>query len=226
MLPRAGTLTRLGGVPERSNGAVSKTVKGASSSRVQIPPPPLMRPRSRNDAMTHPAGRAIVAHQLAADPTRRRGRAEHLALDAWALGARRRDASDQREVWAIVSRIDLPGCASSSGTICRSRPARAAQCSPGTGVRVVLRPSAALAEAGARERPATSISSISSRRLALRYPSPATGLGAPVVVGPLAGSLETPPGFEGETSGEPWYVKLRRLDRFRIRHDPLLRRTV
>jgi hypothetical protein len=41
VLPRAGTLTRLGGVPERSNGAVSKTVKGASSSRVQIPPPPL-----------------------------------------------------------------------------------------------------------------------------------------------------------------------------------------
>jgi hypothetical protein len=30
-----------GGVPERSNGAVSKTVRGASSSRVQIPPPPL-----------------------------------------------------------------------------------------------------------------------------------------------------------------------------------------
>ena len=40
-LRRRGTLTRLGGVPERSNGAVSKTVKGASSSRVQIPPPPL-----------------------------------------------------------------------------------------------------------------------------------------------------------------------------------------
>ena len=34
------TLRRLGRVPERSNGAVSKTVKGASSSRVQIPPPP------------------------------------------------------------------------------------------------------------------------------------------------------------------------------------------
>jgi hypothetical protein len=30
-----------GGVPERSNGAVSKTVRGASPSRVQIPPPPL-----------------------------------------------------------------------------------------------------------------------------------------------------------------------------------------
>ena len=61
--------------------------------------------------------------------------------------------------------------------------------------------------------------------LALRYPSPAIGLGAPVLVGPLAGSVETPQGFEGETSGEPWYVKLRRLDRLRIRHDPLLRRT-
>jgi glycosyltransferase involved in cell wall biosynthesis len=61
--------------------------------------------------------------------------------------------------------------------------------------------------------------------LALRYPTPAAGLRIPVVVGPLAGSLETPPGFAGETSGEPWYVKLRRLDRFRIRHDPLLRRT-
>src|ERR671914_1754282 len=30
-----------GGVPERPNGAVSKTVRGASPSRVQIPPPPL-----------------------------------------------------------------------------------------------------------------------------------------------------------------------------------------
>jgi hypothetical protein len=29
-----------GGVPERPNGAVSKTVRGASPSRVQIPPPP------------------------------------------------------------------------------------------------------------------------------------------------------------------------------------------
>src|SRR5262245_3246959 len=41
--PAPGTrlpCTTHGGVPERSNGAVSKTVRGASSSRVQIPPPP------------------------------------------------------------------------------------------------------------------------------------------------------------------------------------------
>ena len=44
--PRGGpTEARLactahGGVPERSNGAVSKTVRGASLSRVQISPPP------------------------------------------------------------------------------------------------------------------------------------------------------------------------------------------
>jgi glycosyltransferase involved in cell wall biosynthesis len=61
--------------------------------------------------------------------------------------------------------------------------------------------------------------------LALRYPSPAAGLGLPVVVGPLAGSLTTPRMFEQETSGEPWFIKLRRLDRFRLRHDPLLRGT-
>jgi hypothetical protein len=36
-------LRRPGGVPERPNGAVSKTVRGASPSRVQIPPPPLHR---------------------------------------------------------------------------------------------------------------------------------------------------------------------------------------
>src|SRR5207302_1453329 len=39
--PGAATLGRLGGVPERPNGAVSKTVRRASASRVQIPPPPL-----------------------------------------------------------------------------------------------------------------------------------------------------------------------------------------
>ena len=62
--------------------------------------------------------------------------------------------------------------------------------------------------------------------LALRYPSPAIGLGAPVVVGPLAGSLETPQGFEGETSGEPWYVKPPAPGSLQdFGHDPLLRRT-
>src|SRR5688572_32738266 len=41
-----------GGVPERSNGAVSKTVRGASLSRVQISPPPyftLRRPEAATD---------------------------------------------------------------------------------------------------------------------------------------------------------------------------------
>jgi hypothetical protein len=40
---RQATLSCPGGVPERSNGAVSKTVRRASVSRVQIPPPPLNR---------------------------------------------------------------------------------------------------------------------------------------------------------------------------------------
>ncbi|NIR59104.1 MAG: glycosyltransferase family 1 protein, partial [Gammaproteobacteria bacterium] len=34
--------------------------------------------------------------------------------------------------------------------------------------------------------------------IALRYPSPVTGLGIPVVLGPLAGSIETPGPFEAE----------------------------
>jgi glycosyltransferase involved in cell wall biosynthesis len=61
--------------------------------------------------------------------------------------------------------------------------------------------------------------------LALRYPSPAAGLGVPYILGPLAGSLPTPEGF-GETAREKlWFRKLRKLDRFRLRHDPWLRST-
>jgi glycosyltransferase involved in cell wall biosynthesis len=59
--------------------------------------------------------------------------------------------------------------------------------------------------------------------LAIRYPSPAAGLGVPFVMGPVGGSLENPPGFEDDTA--PWFVRLRGLDRTRLRHDPLLRRT-
>jgi glycosyltransferase involved in cell wall biosynthesis len=60
--------------------------------------------------------------------------------------------------------------------------------------------------------------------LAMRYPSPVAGLGIPYVIGPVGGSLESPPGFsEGDTA--PWYVRLRSLDRIRLRRDPLLRRT-
>lgn len=61
--------------------------------------------------------------------------------------------------------------------------------------------------------------------LALRYPCPAAGLGLRLVVGPLGGSLATPPAFARECADEPWYVQLRRLDAFRLRHDPWLRRS-
>jgi glycosyltransferase involved in cell wall biosynthesis len=61
--------------------------------------------------------------------------------------------------------------------------------------------------------------------LALRYPCPAIGLGLPLVVGPLGGSIEDPPAFRSELVGVPWYTKLRSLDRWRLRHDPLLRRS-
>lgn len=61
--------------------------------------------------------------------------------------------------------------------------------------------------------------------IALRYPSPAAGLGVPLVVGPLAGSLETPASFMHECGNAPWYTHLRRVDAVRLRRDPLLRRT-
>lgn len=61
--------------------------------------------------------------------------------------------------------------------------------------------------------------------LALRYPSPAAGLGIPYVIGPLAGSLSTPCGFAAEGTDKQWFRKLRYLDKFRLRFDPLLRRT-
>ncbi len=61
--------------------------------------------------------------------------------------------------------------------------------------------------------------------LALRYPSPAAGLPIPLIVGPLAGSLETPEAFKEELGGAPWYTKLRSIDRWRLRHDPVLRHT-
>ena len=60
---------------------------------------------------------------------------------------------------------------------------------------------------------------------ALRYPSPAVGLGIPFIVGPRGGSLDNPPGFSRDFGRVPWYTQLRKLDRWRLRHDPLLRRT-
>lgn len=61
--------------------------------------------------------------------------------------------------------------------------------------------------------------------LALRYPCPAVGLGVPYVVGPLAGSLDAPPALKSAVEREPFYRKLRTLDRMRFRFDPLLRAT-
>ena len=61
--------------------------------------------------------------------------------------------------------------------------------------------------------------------LAMRYPSPGVGMGLPFMIGPLAGSLPTPPGFAAECASAPLFTRLRSLDLLRLRHDPLLRRT-
>lgn len=60
--------------------------------------------------------------------------------------------------------------------------------------------------------------------VAMRYPSPLAGLGIPYVIGPVGGSLDSPAGFRSEDTA-PWYVNMRRFDAFRVRFDPLLRRT-
>lgn len=61
--------------------------------------------------------------------------------------------------------------------------------------------------------------------VALRYPSPAAGLGIPYSIGPVGGSLPSLPAFDGGEDTSPWYVGLRRFDTFRLQHDRLLRRT-
>jgi glycosyltransferase involved in cell wall biosynthesis len=61
--------------------------------------------------------------------------------------------------------------------------------------------------------------------VAMRYPSPVAGLGIPYLIGPVGGSLDSPVGFESDGDTAPWYVGLRRIDKLRIRFDPLLRRT-
>jgi glycosyltransferase involved in cell wall biosynthesis len=62
--------------------------------------------------------------------------------------------------------------------------------------------------------------------MALRYPSPAAGIVPRLVLGPMAGALPTPPGFRAEMAVAPWYTKLRALDQWRFRRDPLLRRSM
>ncbi len=59
---------------------------------------------------------------------------------------------------------------------------------------------------------------------AMRYASPLRDLGIPYVVGPLGGSLETPPGFQGEVRETGFAARARKFDRWRLRHDRALRR--
>ena len=60
--------------------------------------------------------------------------------------------------------------------------------------------------------------------VATRYPSPLAGLGIPWLLGPVGGGLADPPGFPADDTA-PWYVGLRAVDRWRLAHDPWLRRT-
>jgi len=61
---------------------------------------------------------------------------------------------------------------------------------------------------------------------ALRYPSPFPGLGIPFVHGPAGGSVKAPGFLEINKLGEPWFVRLRILDQWRFKWDPILRRTI
>ncbi|MCR2808938.1 MULTISPECIES: glycosyltransferase family 4 protein [unclassified Microbacterium] len=61
--------------------------------------------------------------------------------------------------------------------------------------------------------------------VAMRYPSPAAGSGIPLLIGPVGGSLGSPPAFAEDEGTTPWWQRLRALDAWRIRRDPLLRRT-
>ena len=59
----------------------------------------------------------------------------------------------------------------------------------------------------------------------MRYPTPLLGSGLPYVIGPVGGGLLSPPAFVADEGSAPWYTNLRGVDRWRLHHDPLLRRT-
>lgn len=61
--------------------------------------------------------------------------------------------------------------------------------------------------------------------VAMRYPSALSGCGLPYVIGPVGGSLTSPPAFGADESGFPWYMALRRVDTWRLAHDAVLRRS-
>ena len=58
---------------------------------------------------------------------------------------------------------------------------------------------------------------------AMRHAVPFRRGPMPYVVGPLGGALATPPAFAAEVGTDPWFVRLRRFDTARLRHDPVLR---
>jgi glycosyltransferase involved in cell wall biosynthesis len=60
--------------------------------------------------------------------------------------------------------------------------------------------------------------------VAMRYPSPLARSGIPFVLGPVGGGITSPPSFEDEDTA-PWYLGLRRVDAWRLAHDPSLRHT-
>lgn len=62
--------------------------------------------------------------------------------------------------------------------------------------------------------------------LAMRYPSPGACLPAPLIVGPLGGSICPPREFDRAMRMEKWYSRLRLIDRWRFKFDPLLRETI
>lgn len=58
-----------------------------------------------------------------------------------------------------------------------------------------------------------------------RYASPFRNLGIPSVIGPLMGGQDIPEAFKDIKLKEPFFYRLRELDRWRIRHSPALRKT-
>jgi len=58
--------------------------------------------------------------------------------------------------------------------------------------------------------------------VAMRYPTPLRASSIPYLIGPVGGSLESPPAFRDSDAG-PWYQRLRALDHWRIEHDRALR---